>query len=95
MPYAVAVAAIAILGFLLWRSQRQLEDALKAAVIERAAIITEAAQERQALLNRIQAPAVAVAQTNGTPDRPEVIEALYDSDEEYWDVREKAELSGS
>lgn len=44
--------------------------------------------DRQILLNRIQAPATAVAQTLGYPDAEPVRALPYDDDDAYWEYKQ-------
>lgn len=77
----VALAAIVVLGFLLWRKERQHEAVLVAWHTERDGW----ARERQLLLNRIQAPDTAIAQTLDVEELPKGLP--FDDDVAFHEAR--------
>lgn len=72
MEFLVGLIPTAILGYLLWRADRRMDLALK-----------EWQLERTALLQRIQAPEIAVVQ-DFQPANLEQSYVPFDDDEAYW-----------
>jgi hypothetical protein len=83
-----SLAANGILGFFLWRSQRQVETILRASEMAREAQAEGAAAERAALIAMIEQPALAQTFASPAPSG-ERLHVPIDDDEAYAEYQQQ------